>query len=83
MKISSMDWSEYNWLSTVLVVGPCSSGVEILGSDFKEFVNYMMDTRGTELSVGGRLNWLLSLFSYGLWCSTSSKLCAVLSYQLN
>ena len=50
----------------MLVVGPCSSGVEILGSDFKEFVNYMMDTRGTELSVGGRLNWLLSLFSYGL-----------------
>jgi len=38
IKINSMDWSEYNWLNTVLVVGPWGSGVEILGSDFKEFL---------------------------------------------
>ena len=62
----------------MLVVGPCRSGVEILGLDFKEFVNYVMDTRGTELSVGGGLNWLLFLFSYGLWHSTSSNLCVLL-----
>jgi type IV secretory pathway ATPase VirB11/archaellum biosynthesis ATPase len=67
MEISSMDLSEYNWLRTVLIVGLCSSGVETLGSDIIEFVNYVIVTRETELRLGGRLNWLLFLFSYGLW----------------
>ena len=65
----------------MLVVGPCSSGVETLGSGFKEF--YVMDAMETELNMRGRLNWLLFLFSYGLWRSTSSNLCVLLSYQLN
>ena len=66
----------------MLIAGLCSSGVETLGSDIKEFVNYVMDTRETELRVGRRLNWLLFLFTYGLWRQTSSNLWVLLSCQL-